>query len=163
MNISQYIKNLICIIEAANNRHQVKDKISNYFDPILRHLIVIDIFIDTDFLHHIKEINNMLFIVMDLKSDSKLKAKDYYDSFWKAFVKDKDKNKLYADVQISKPDYIRLKANKEDVYNKIDKITLKLSEDLAKKKFVTIVNYLDKDSYNYKANIDLIQKYELKK
>lgn len=133
------------LYEMASHRKDVEENITNWSKPVLLHLIKILKWKDeTDYNHHIKNINSWLSDIYELQIKDRIKitSKNYYDWMYAEKVdSEKDINRLIKS-KLSKYENLPVLRSNEEIYHTLCNIYKNISIDFAKRNYKTIQEYL---------------------
>lgn len=133
------------IFEMAMRKSIAEEKITELSIPIAHHLI--KIFKWEDELNknkHINDINSWIRDVQNIKLKTKtgrFKESDYFRILFTENIPNKQVLSRIIDYDLSKYSYLTVTNTDEVVYNKLNLIYTKISQDLAKNDFKSIVLY----------------------
>jgi len=132
------------LFEMAFSRKEVESKITNLGSPIIKHLIKIIKWEDEiNYEKHCNDITEWFYQVqrMKLKNDKRPLGKDYYK--WLFVDNVEDENEIIRWIRsLSNYHQLKSKSTDSEVYQKINIIIQKISNDLSKNRFEDIRHYL---------------------
>lgn len=134
------------LFEMAHKRVNILDKCLFLCGQIQLHLVKIKFFYNkNDFNHHVKDINNWIKDIQRMTLDGKkrLDKKYYYEGLFSDPIDDGDSYKDYfKDLKYDgyKPNGFN---DFDEFYIEAKEAFLKISEDISKGKFITILDYFN--------------------
>ena len=130
------------ILEQAKTKSKIKDRYETISHIVFDHLLKTLVYKDDDNTEkHLREMSGILKSIQFFKSKSsyidkeKLKQilfDDYKDIDFKKYIKDKDID--YGDLQ-------KRNLSKKEIFNILEKVYLRLSSELSKQSFKTLLEY----------------------
>ena len=130
------------IVEQAKTKSKIKDRYETISLIVFDHLLKTLVYEDKDNTEkHLREMSGILRRIQSVKSKSsyidkeKLKQilfDDYKDIDFKKYIKDKDID--YGDLQ-------KRNLTKKEIFNILEKVYLRLSSELSKQSFSTLLEY----------------------
>ena len=130
------------IVEQAKTKSKIKDRYETISLIVFDHLLKTLVYEDKDNTEkHLREISGILRRIQSVKSKSsyidkeKLKQilfDDYTDIDFKKYIEDKDID--YGDLQ-------KRNLSKKEIFNILEKVYLRLSSELSKQIFRTLLEY----------------------
>lgn len=143
------------LFELAYKRKEILDKCFDLSPQICRHIVKLCCFINPiDVKGHLKSLNVWLGDIEDLKlkSNSRLDYKSYYDEIWNKFIDSKEdlerifnklKSREYSDLPTRNIDF-------KELYLKLCKLMLEVSQDIEKYDLKKFDYYLEKYNIEFK-------------
>ena len=130
------------IVEQAKAKSEIKDKYETISLIVFDHLLKSLVYEDKDNTEkHLREMSGILRSIQSIKSRSSYIDKetlkqilfdDYKDLDFKKYIKDKDID--YGDLQ-------KRNLSKKEIFNILEKVYLRLSSELSKQIFRTLLEY----------------------
>ena len=142
------------ILEQAKTKSKIKDRYETISLIVFDHLLKTLVYEDKDNTEkHLREMSGILRRIQSVKSKSsyidkeKLKQilfDDYTDIDFKKYISDKDID--YGDLQ-------KRNLTKKEIFNILEKVFLRLSSELSKRSFKTLLEYPELKQF-YETNND---------
>lgn len=130
------------ILEQAKTKSEIKDKYETISFIVFDHLLKSLVYEDKDNIEkHLREMSGIIRSIQSIKSKSSYIDKetlkqilfdDYKDIDFKKYIKDKDID--YGNLQ-------KRNLTKKEVFNILEKVFLRLSSELSKQSFKTLLEY----------------------
>ena len=130
------------ILEQAKTKSEIKDKYETVSLIVFDHLLKTLVYEDEDSTEkHLREMSGILRRIQSVKSRSSYIDKetlkqilfdDYKDLDFKKYIKDKDID--YGNLQ-------KRNLSKKEIFNILEKVYLRLSSELSKQSFKTLLEY----------------------
>ena len=130
------------IVEQAKAKSEIKDKYETISHIVFDHLLKTLVYEDKDNTEkHLREMRGILRSIQSIKSRSSYIDKetlkqilfdDYKDLDFKKYIEDKDID--YGDLQ-------KRNLSKKEIFNILEKVYLRLSSELSKQIFRTLLEY----------------------
>ena len=130
------------ILEQAKTKSEIKDKYETISFIVFDHLLKSLVYEDKDNIEkHLREMSGIIRSIQSIKSKSSYIDKetlkqilfdDYKDIDFKKYIKDKDID--YGNLQ-------KRNLTKKGVFNILEKVFLRLSSELSKRSFKTLLEY----------------------
>ncbi|HEG0266708.1 TPA: hypothetical protein SB288_001665 [Campylobacter coli] len=130
------------ILEQAKTKSEIKDKYETISFIVFDHLLKSLVYEDKDNIEkHLREMGGILRSIQSIKSKSSYIDKetlkqilfdDYKDIDFKKYIKDKDID--YGNIQ-------KRNLTKKEIFNILEKVFLRLSSELSKRSFKTLLEY----------------------
>lgn len=130
------------ILEQAKTKSEIKDKYETISFIVFDHLLKSLVYEDKDNIEkHLREMGGILRGIQSIKSKSSYIDKetlkqilfdDYKDIDFKKYIKDKDID--YGNLQ-------KRNLTKKEIFNILEKVFLRLSSELSKRSFKTLLEY----------------------
>lgn len=130
------------ILEQAKTKSEIKDKYETISFIVFDHLLKSLVYEDKDNIEkHLREMSGIIRSIQSIKSKSSYIDKetlkqilfdDYKDIDFKKYIKDKDID--YGNLQ-------KRNLTKKEVFNILEKVFLRLSSELSKRSFKTLLEY----------------------
>ncbi|EKN8003777.1 hypothetical protein PYY25_001810 [Campylobacter coli] len=130
------------ILEQAKAKSEIKDKYETISFIVFDHLLKSLVYEDKDNIEkHLREMSGILRSIHSIKSKSSYIDKetlkqilfdDYKDIDFKKYIKDKDID--YGNLQ-------KRNLTKKEIFNILEKVFLRLSSELSKQSFKTLLEY----------------------
>lgn len=130
------------ILEQAKTKSEIKDKYETISFIVFDHLLKSLVYEDKDNIEkHLREMSGILRSIQSIKSKSSYIDKetlkqilfdDYKDIDFKKYIKDKDID--YGNLQ-------KRNLTKKEIFNILEKVFLRLSSELSKRSFKTLLEY----------------------
>lgn len=130
------------ILEQAKTKSEIKDKYETISFIVFDHLLKSLVYEDKDNIEkHLREMSGILRGIQSIKSKSSYIDKetlkqilfdDYKDIDFKKYIKDKDID--YGNLQ-------KRNLTKKEIFNILEKVFLRLSSELSKRSFKTLLEY----------------------
>lgn len=130
------------ILEQAKTKSEIKDKYETISFIVFDHLLKSLVYEDKDNIEkHLREMSGIVRSIQSIKSRSSYIDKetlkqilfdDYKDLDFKKYIKDKDID--YGNLQ-------KRNLSKKEIMNILDKVYLRLSSELSKQSFKTLLEY----------------------
>lgn len=130
------------ILEQAKTKSEIKDKYETISFIVFDHLLKSLVYEDKDNIEkHLREMSGILRSIRSIKSKSSYIDKetlkqilfdDYKDIDFKKYIKDKDID--YGNLQ-------KRNLTKKEIFNILEKVFLRLSSELSKRSFKTLLEY----------------------
>ena len=130
------------ILEQAKTKSEIKDKYETISFIVFDHLLKSLVYEDKDNIEkHLREMGGILRGIQSIKSKSSYMDKetlkqilfdDYKDIDFKKYIKDKDID--YGNLQ-------KRNLTKKEIFNILEKVFLRLSSELSKRSFKTLLEY----------------------
>lgn len=130
------------ILEQAKTKSEIKDKYETISFIVFDHLLKSLVYEDKDNIEkHLREMGGILRSIQSIKPKSSYIDKetlkqilfdDYKDIDFKKYIKDKDID--YGNLQ-------KRNLTKKEIFNILEKVFLRLSSELSKRSFKTLLEY----------------------
>lgn len=130
------------ILEQAKTKSEIKDKYETISFIVFDHLLKSLVYEDKDNIEkHLREMSGILRSIQSIKPKSSYIDKetlkqilfdDYKDIDFKKYIKDKDID--YGNLQ-------KRNLTKKEIFNILEKVFLRLSSELSKRSFKTLLEY----------------------
>lgn len=130
------------ILEQAKTKSEIKDKYETISFIVFDHLLKSLVYEDKDNIEkHLREMSGIIRSIQSIKSKSSYIDKetlkqilfdDYKDIDFKKYIKDKDID--YGNLQ-------KRNLTKKEIFNILEKVFLRLSSELSKRCFKTLLEY----------------------
>lgn len=130
------------ILEQAKTKSEIKDKYETISFIVFDHLLKSLVYEDKDNIEkHLREMSGIIRSIQSIKSKSSYIDKetlkqilfdDYKDIDFKKYIKDKDID--YGNIQ-------KRNLTKKEIFNILEKVFLRLSSELSKRSFKTLLEY----------------------
>lgn len=130
------------ILEQAKTKSEIKDKYETISFIVFDHLLKSLVYEDKDNIEkHLREMSGIIRSIQSIKSKSSYIDKetlkqilfdDYKDIDFKKYIKDKDID--YGNLQ-------KRNLTKKEIFNILEKVFLRLSSELSKRSFKTLLEY----------------------
>lgn len=130
------------ILEQAKTKSEIKDKYETISFIVFDHLLKSLVYEDKDNIEkHLREMSGILGSIQSIKPKSSYIDKetlkqilfdDYKDIDFKKYIKDKDID--YGNLQ-------KRNLTKKEIFNILEKVFLRLSSELSKRSFKTLLEY----------------------
>lgn len=142
------------ILEQAKTKSEIKDKYETISFIVFDHLLKSLVYEDKDNIEkHLREMSGILRSIQSIKPKSSYIDKetlkqilfdDYKDIDFKKYIKDKDID--YGNLQ-------KRNLTKKEIFNILEKVFLRLSSELSKRSFKTLLEYPELKQF-YETNND---------
>lgn len=130
------------ILEQAKTKSEIKDKYETISFIVFDHLLKSLVYEDKDNIEkHLREMSGILRSIQSIKPKSsyidketlkQILSDDYKDIDFKKYIKDKDID--YGNLQ-------KRNLTKKEIFNILEKVFLRLSSELSKRSFKTLLEY----------------------